>query len=202
MGSFRAWRWSSAVALGVVVFCLSGCLATVSGGSDGSETDGGTPSATVSGSRIPRPAAAVSNPVETVTQVIKATDAATRFGGAYYATPNSTSVVVALIVNEGSEEASALAAQVHKVDPDISLQVVDAKFSQAHWVSLQSKVRNDLLAQSHRFVWELSVNYFTQMLNLRLGEGVQQARIAHELGSKYASAGLQVHVVATLTIQR
>jgi len=78
MGSFRAWRWSSAIELGVVVFCLSGCLATISGSSDGSETNGGTPSDTASGSRIPRPAAAVSNPVETVTQVIKATDAARR----------------------------------------------------------------------------------------------------------------------------
>jgi len=35
MGLFRAWRWSSGIALGVVVFCLSGCLATISGGSDG-----------------------------------------------------------------------------------------------------------------------------------------------------------------------
>lgn len=202
MGSFRVWRSSSAIALGVVAFCLSGCLATTSGSSEGSETDGGTPSDTASGSRIPRPAAAVSNPVETVTQVIKTTDAATRFGGAYYADPNSTSVVVALIVNEGPEEASALAAQVHKVDPDISLQVIDAEFSQAHWVSLQSKVRNDLFAQPHRFAWELSVNYFIQTLDLRLGEGVEQARIANDLASKYAVAGLQVHVLPTLTIQR
>jgi hypothetical protein len=40
-------------------------------------------------------------------RVVKTTDAATRFGGAYYADPDSTSVVVALIVNEGPEEASA-----------------------------------------------------------------------------------------------